>query len=149
MINPHSSSPQAKVWCQVQSQQENGLMKIGEVAAQTGVSVDALRFYEEKGLIKPQRAANGYRFYPEQTLQLVGYIKLAQQLGFTLKEIGENLPLLWNSEEASKDLLARLFEEKIALLDARIGQMHTLRNLLAERAAQVCPLLDKDRITSL
>lgn len=116
-------------------------MKIGEVAAQAGVSVDALRFYEEKGLIKPGRAANGYRFYSGQTLQLVGYIKLAQQLGFSLREIGENLPLLWNSEGASQDLLAQLFEEKIALLDERIRQMHTLRNLLAERAMLVCPLV--------
>ena len=116
-------------------------MRIGEVARRAGVSVDALRFYEEKELIKPQRAANGYRLYPQETLQLVGYIKLAQQLGFSLKEIGENLPLLWNSEQVSSDLLARLFSEKIALLDERIGQLHGLRNLLAERAAQVCPLL--------
>lgn len=117
-------------------------MKIGEVAAQAGVSVDALRFYEEKGLIKPHRAANGYRYYSEQALQLVGYIKLAQQLGFSLREFGENLPLLWNSEGVSQELLAQLFEEKIALLDERIGQMHTLRNLLAERAMLVCPLVD-------
>lgn len=116
-------------------------MRIGEVATRAGVSVDALRFYEEKGLIKPQRAANGYRLYPEQTLQLVGYIKLAQQLGFSLAEIGENLPLLWNSEGVSQALLARLFAEKIALLDQRVEQMQTLRNLLAERATQVCPLL--------
>lgn len=116
-------------------------MKIGEVAVRAGVSVDALRFYEEKGLIKPQRSANGYRHYPDETLQLVGYIKLAQQLGFSLKEIGENLPLLWNSEQVSSDLLARLFAEKIALLDERIGQIHALRSLLAERAGQVCPLL--------
>jgi MerR family copper efflux transcriptional regulator len=116
-------------------------MRIGEVAARTGVSVDALRFYEEKKLIKPQRSANGYRHYPEQTLQLVGYIKLAQQLGFSLAEIGENLPLLWNSEAVSSDLLARLFAEKIALLDERVAQLQALRNLLAERAEQVCPLL--------
>ena len=116
-------------------------MKIGEVAVRAGVSVDALRFYEEKGLIKPQRSANGYRHYPQETLQLVGYIKLAQQLGFSLKEIGENLPLLWNSEQVSSELLSRLFTEKIAMLDERIGQMHALRNLLAERAGHVCPLL--------
>lgn len=115
-------------------------MKIGEVAAHTGVSVDALRFYEEKGLIKPHRAANGYRFYSEQTLQIVGYIKLAQHLGFSLREIGENLPLLWNSEGTSRAHIAQLFEEKIALLDARISEMHKLRSLLAERAAQVCRL---------
>ena len=69
-----------------------------------------LGFMKRKGLIKPSRAANGYRFYSGQTLQLVGYIKLAQQLGFSLREIGENLPLLWNSEGASQDLLAQLFE---------------------------------------
>lgn len=117
------------------------MMRIGEVAARTGVSVDALRFYEKKQLIKTQRTANGYRSYPEQTLQLVGYIKLAQQLGFSLAEIGENLPLLWNSDSASTDVLARLFAEKIALLDQRIAQMNALRSLLAERAEQVCPLL--------
>lgn len=116
-------------------------MRIGQVAARTGVSIDALRFYEEKGLIYPRRTANGYRIYPEQTLQLVGYIKLAQQLGFSLSEIGENLPLLWNSAQASAEVLARLFTEKLALLDGRIEQMQSLRALLAERAAQVCPLL--------
>ena len=121
-------------------------MKIGEVAAKAGVSVDTLRFYEDKGLIKPGRAANGYRFYTEQTLQLVGYIRLGQQLGFSLREIGENLPLLWTGEEASADLLAQLFAEKIALLDERIGQMHALRNLLAERAVQVCPLMGAGQI---
>lgn len=116
-------------------------MRIGEVARLGGVSVDALRFYEERGLIKPQRSANGYRLYPQETLQLVGYIKLAQQLGFSLAEIGENLPLLWNSEGASRELLARLFAEKIALLDERLAGMQALRNTLAERAAHVCPLL--------
>lgn len=102
--------------------------------------MDALRFYEEKGLIKPQRTANGYRVYAQETLQLVGYIKLAQGLGFSLAEIGENLPLLWNTE-LSAELLAQLFAEKIALLDTRIAQMQQLRQVLAARAEQVCPLL--------
>lgn len=120
-------------------------MRIGEVAKHTGVSVDALRFYEERGLIKPQRTANGYRLYPREILQLVGYIKLAQQLGFSLAEIGENVPLLWNDDSASSQRLATLFAEKIALIDTRIAQMQQLRNVLAERAAQVCPLLDAQR----
>lgn len=119
-------------------------MKIGQVAKHTGVSVDALRFYEEKGLINPQRMANGYRLYPEQTVDLVRYIKLAQQLGFSLAEIGDNLPLLWNDQTASVEVLARLFAEKIALLDERIAQMQGLRAALAQRAQQVCPLLAPD-----
>jgi MerR family copper efflux transcriptional regulator len=116
-------------------------MRIGDVAKRTGVSVDALRFYEERGLINPQRTANGYRLYPQETLQLVGYIKLAQQLGFSLAEIGENLPLLWSTAGVSSDLLAELFAQKIALLDERVAQIQILRSALAERAAQVCPLL--------
>lgn len=124
-------------------------MRIGDVARRTGVSVDALRFYEDKGLIKPQRTANGYRLYPEETLQLVGYIKLAQQLGFSLAQIGENLPLLWNPEAASSTLLAELFAQKIALLDERIAQMQALRSVLAERAEQVCPLLAGEMNTAV
>ena len=117
------------------------VLAIGDLAARTGLSVSAIRFYEEKGLIKSQRSANGYRWYAPQTVDLVGYIKLAQQLGFSLAEMGENLPLLWNDQQASTALLARLFAEKIALLDERIGQMQGLREALAERARQVCPLL--------
>lgn len=116
-------------------------MKIGEVAKRTGVSIDALRFYEEKGLIQPRRTANGYRLYSQETLQLLGYIKLAQQLGFSLAEIGKNMPLLWSDEGASNDVLGKLFAQKIALLDERVAQIQALRNALAERAVQVCPLL--------
>jgi len=116
-------------------------MKIGDVAKQAGVSVDTLRFYEERGLISPQRAANGYRLYNDETVQLVGYIKLAQRLGFSLAEIGENLPQLWNAEQASSERLAELFAQKISLLDERIAQMQILRAMLAHRAQQVCPLL--------
>ncbi|MEB0042599.1 MULTISPECIES: MerR family transcriptional regulator [unclassified Pseudomonas] len=116
-------------------------MKIGEVAKLTGVSPDALRFYEDKGLIQSTRSANGYRCYTAEAVQLVDYIKLAQQLGFSLAEIGENLPELWSSTTASAELLAAIFVEKIQIIDQRIIQMQVLRAALAERAKQVCPLL--------
>ncbi len=61
---------------------ETTSMRIGDVAKRTSVSVDALRFYEEKGLIKPQRTANGYRLYPQETLQLVGVYKIGTTSGF-------------------------------------------------------------------
>lgn len=115
-------------------------MKIGELARQTGVSADTLRFYEERGLIRSQRAANGYRHYTVEIIELVKYIKLAQHLGFTLAQIGENLPLLWNTPQNSGEQLARLFQEKIEVLDERIAQMQALRAALVERAGQPCPL---------
>ncbi len=115
-------------------------MKIGEVARQAGVSVDTLRFYEARGLLQAQRSANGYRHYPPDVVQWIGYIKLAQQLGFSLAEIGESLPQLWAAPDASAERLGALFQQKIALLDARIAQLQQLRAVLAERAQQACPL---------
>ncbi|MFF7708537.1 MerR family transcriptional regulator [Pseudomonas sp. NPDC007930] len=115
-------------------------MKIGALAKATGVTADALRFYESRGLLRAQRSANGYRDYPVETVQLVQYIRMAQQLGFTLAQIGENLPLLWQAGEASGERLAQVFDEKIAALDERIAQLQALRGALAQRARQVCPL---------
>jgi len=114
-------------------------MKIGQIAGLTGTSPDALRFYEEKGLIGSTRSANGYRCYTPETVQLVGYIKMAQQLGFSLAEIGENLPMLWTATEEPVALLAEIFAQKLQILDQRIAQMQQLRSVLAERAKLVCP----------
>lgn len=120
-------------------------MKIGQIAGLTGTSPDALRFYEEKGLIGSTRSANGYRCYAPETVQLVGYIKMAQQLGFSLAEIGENLPMLWTSTETPVQVLAEIFTQKLQAIDQRIEQLQHLRSALAERAKQVCPLMPAKR----
>ena len=60
---------------------------IGELAERTGASRRSLRHYEEAGLLRADRAANGYRSYPEIAIQLVGQIRRFLALGFTLDEI--------------------------------------------------------------
>ena len=61
-------------------------MRIGKVANQVGITVEAIRFYEKQGLIEaPKRNESGYRDYPEQTVQHVSFIKRAKELGFSLK----------------------------------------------------------------
>lgn len=67
-------------------------MLIGELATASGLSREALRFYEQQGLMRAQRLANGYCDYPAETAMLVQYIRTALQLGFTLAEIGDRLP---------------------------------------------------------
>ena len=115
-------------------------MKIGQVAKAAGVSCDALRFYEERGLIRSTRAANGYRHYHPDTVLLVHYIRTAQQLGFSLAEVGENLPALWQSSNEPAERLAAVFAQKLAAIDERIAQLQGLRRALSERAQAVCPL---------
>lgn len=114
-------------------------MRIGELAAATGTSREALRFYERQGLIRAQRQANGYRHYPPEAAMLVQYIRTAQQLGFTLAEIGDRLPALWDAPDPAP-ALAAVLGHKLAEIDARIAALQALRTTLAERVALACPL---------
>lgn len=114
-------------------------MRIGQIAALAGVSRDTLRFYEARGLIRSERGANGYRDYPEGTAQVVAYIRTAQRLGFTLAEIGEHLPALWQAQQPDT-AVGDLLREKIATIDGRIAELSSLRDELARRLEQVCPL---------
>lgn len=114
-------------------------MRIGQLAVLAGVSRDTLRFYEDRGLIRSTRNANGYRDYPEETVRLVGYVRTAQRLGFTLAEIGAHLPALWSAEQPD-EAVAALLRDKIALIEARLAEMTALRDELAARLGTVCPL---------
>ncbi len=65
-------------------------LRIGEVAARVGLNPKTLRFYEASGLLpSPSRGENGYRLYPPETVDLLGFIKAAQGLGLSLGEIKE------------------------------------------------------------
>jgi MerR family copper efflux transcriptional regulator len=66
-------------------------MRIGELEARSGASRHTLRYYEQIGLISPQRRTNNYRVYTSQTLQDLDFIQRAQSMGFSLGEIGEIL----------------------------------------------------------
>lgn len=120
-------------------------MQIGTLSARTGLSRDSLRFYEKRGLLQARRAANGYRDYPEEAVQWLGYVRTAQQLGFTLAEIAADLPMLVQGEDAGPALRATL-ARKLADVDARIGALQGLRAELAARLAETpetgasCPL---------
>jgi len=114
-------------------------MRIGELAKATAVSRDTLRFYEQRGLIIAQRSANGYRRYPVETVQLVQFIKVAQRLGFSLNEVGSNVAELWKAP-APDAAIALLLQDKLALIDNRIAELHELRSELHQRLGQSCPL---------
>ena len=114
-------------------------MQIGDLASATGLSRDALRFYEERGLIASTRTPAGYRLYAPETVQLVTYIRTAQRLGFSLAEIGEHLPELWNAVEPSA-AIAALLAEKVAMIDAKIGELAALKQALLDRVTERCPL---------
>lgn len=118
---------------------ESKRMLIGELATAAGISRETLRFYEQQGLIRARRLENGYRDYPAEVLMLVNYIRTAQQLGFTLAEIGDKLPAIWEMPDPAP-ALAQVLGEKLQDIDARIAALGQLRNDLAQRLGMECPL---------
>lgn len=69
-------------------------LHIGKVANRTGLTVDAIRFYEKTGLApRPARTEGGYRLYHEREVADLEFIQKAQQLGFSLNEIRELLSI--------------------------------------------------------
>jgi MerR family transcriptional regulator, copper efflux regulator len=112
-------------------------MKIGELAAATGLAPSAIRFYEQSGLLPAaERSANGYRSYPADAVDRLRYIQLAQALGFTLDALRANLVTraAQSQQEIHDDLLQRL-DTRLVEIDHMLATLRAQRkDLLAVRA---------------
>ena len=112
---------------------ENGLVPIGELARRTGTATSALRYYERIGLLSPAERVGQRRHYPPSSAERVALIRLCQDAGFTLAEIGRLL-------EGWSRAWGRLAERKIAELDARIADAQRAKELITH--ALECPHRD-------
>lgn len=115
------------------------VVRIGELSERSGLSRDAIRFYEKVGLVESHRSSNGYRDFPAEVPVWLAYVRTAQRLGFTLAEIAEHGRALRDAPDAAEALSA-LFAEKITIVDAKMAELAALRTELAERAGTGCPL---------
>lgn len=102
-------------------------MKIGELEARSGASRHTLRYYEQIGLISPQRRTNNYRDYTAQTLHDLDFIKRAQSMGFSLGEIGEIL-------DAQR---IKLIEKKMIEVQLKIANLQSIYRYLDEERANL------------
>ena len=112
-------------------------LTIGQLAAAAQVNVQTVRYYERRGLFAaPRRTASGYRQYPVEAVARLRFIKHAQELGFSLKEIQELLALRVRHRSAC-EAVERRTRQKIALVDGRIRDLQRMRRTL-EELAQAC-----------
>jgi DNA-binding transcriptional MerR regulator len=113
-------------------------LRIGDLAARAGVSADALRYYERRGLLRPSgRRASGYREYPPEAAGTVRFIKQAQALGFTLVEVEELLRLRRAVGRPAAALEAReVAVAKLRDIDDKLRQLGALRGALADLVAE-------------
>lgn len=124
---------------------------IGEAAQAAGVHIETLRYYERRGLVpEPPRSRANYRLYPHESVQLVRFVKRAQELGFTLNEIRELLALRDGGEGASCAEVQQQARLKLRNIDAKIRSLQTIRQALSDLVAQcsgsgpitACPILE-------
>jgi MerR family redox-sensitive transcriptional activator SoxR len=108
------------------------LLTIGEVAARTGLSTSALRFYEREGLLHSERTSGGQRRYPREVLRRVAFVRVAQSVGLDLEQITEMLASLPQGRTPTKADWARLSRGWGPMLDERIGALERLRDQLSD-----------------
>ncbi len=124
--------------------------KVGEVAKQAGVNVPTIHYYERRGLLpRPPRTESNYRLYPRDAVRRVQFIKRAQELGFTLKEIKELLSLRAAPLARCADVRNRA-QAKLQNIDEKMHTLQAMRKALTKLIGECsgkgpvteCPILD-------
>lgn len=123
---------------------------IGQIAKQSGVSVETIRYYEKEGLLeKPVRKESGYRQYNETVLDRLSFIQQAKGLGFTLTEILELLSLEIKPGTTSKDI-KQMAQSKLNSIEEKMRILRRIQRTLKDLVTQCsgngdieqCPILN-------
>ena len=123
-------------------------MKIGDVAEASGLSAKTIRYYEDIGLVRPARGANGYRSFVEADVHTLAFLARARSLGFSIRECRMLLSLYEDRSRASADVKA-VAEAHLQRIDRKIAELEGLRGTLAILVARChgdarpeCPILE-------
>ncbi len=124
--------------------------KTGELAREAGVNVETLRFYERRGLLpEPPRRMSGYREYPPEAVGRIRFIKRAQELGFSLREIKDLLALRVQPGTTCTQVRQRA-KEKVADVQQKIADLEAIQRALKKVVSSCsgrgpineCPILE-------
>lgn len=107
-----------------------GVLTIGQLAERTGLSVSAIRFYESRGLVAPERNAGGQRRFKRADIRRLSFVLIAQRLGFTLQEIEARLTALPAGRAPNQRDWTRMSRAFRQTLEDRIAAMERLRDRL-------------------
>ena len=125
-------------------------LRTGRLASLAGVNVETLRFYERRGLLQePPRRPSGYREYPADAVRVVRFIKRAQELGFTLREV-EELLRLREDRTASCSEVRTAASAKIEDIEGKLRGLRAMKRALttlvescsSEGSTRECPILE-------
>jgi MerR family transcriptional regulator, copper efflux regulator len=106
-------------------------MNISEVAARAGLPAKTIRYYEEIGLIRPLRGANGYRAFRDSDLHKLAFLGRARSLGFSIDDCRTLLALYEDQARASADVKA-VARNHLERIDAKITELEAMRATLSD-----------------
>ena len=106
-------------------------MNIGEVATKSGLPAKTIRYYEDIGLIRPDRYDNGYRLFRQPHLHKLMFVARARSLGFSIDDCRVLLALYDDDSRASAQVKA-LAQDHLAQIDAKIAGLRAMRDTLAD-----------------
>jgi MerR family transcriptional regulator, copper efflux regulator len=126
-------------------------MTISKIAKEAGVGVETIRFYERKGLVDqpPKPQSGGFRVYPAEAAERIRFIRQAQELGFSLREIKELLSLRTDPATDCADVRERA-QTKLDEVKRKVAQLKRIQAALeqlitacpGQGALQVCSIID-------
>ena len=126
------------------------LLTIGKLASASNVNIETVRFYERKGILKQPKKQGAFRYYPEEYISRIRFVKRSQELGFTLKETQELLDLKIKEQSKCSDVLSKT-EEKIQEINQKINDLKKMKKSLKklanccedrEQPLSDCPILE-------
>lgn len=123
-------------------------MNVNAAANRSGLPGKTIRYYEEIGLIRPARAANGYRDYSADDIHRLSFLRRARALGFSIEECRQLMSLYSDRNRASHDV-KEIAVGHVAAIDRKIGELQSMRKTLSRLVEAChgddrpeCPILD-------
>ena len=125
---------------------KNNLLSIGEISKRTGLSVTAIRHYEAEGLISSMRNSGGQRRFLRGEIRRLSFILIAQQFGFSLAQIRDELAHLPNHRNPTKKDWENISKKFKNHLDEKIAQLTRLKENLSGCIGCGCLSLQKCKL---
>jgi Cu(I)-responsive transcriptional regulator len=123
-------------------------MNIGTVSEKSGLPAKTIRYYEDIGLIAPDRRDNGYRDYSMEDVHRLRFLQRSRSLGFSVEECRQLLSLYSDRDRESAEVKA-IASTKLGEIDRKIAELQGLRDMLGHLVANChgdnrpeCPIID-------
>ncbi len=123
-------------------------MNVGDAALKSGLPAKTIRYYEEIGLISPERAANGFRDYSGDDIHRLAFLRRARNLGFSIEDCRQLMALYRDRDRASQDV-REIASAHVASITEKIRELEAMRSTLQKLihachgdARPECPILE-------